>query len=60
MGQSAVESLLKTIDSYRKNQGHLTVVIVAFRIVTFKTMDKIITLQKDGSIGPVGTHEELL
>ena len=38
----------------------MTVVIVAFRIVTFKTMDKIIVLQRDGTKGPVGTHEDLI
>lgn len=34
--------------------------IVAFRIITFKTMDKIVVLQRDGTKGPVGTHEELI
>ena len=60
MDQVAVEALLRTISSYRADVGSLTVVIVAFRIVTFKTMNKIMTLRKDGTMGPVGTHEEIL
>jgi ATP-binding cassette subfamily B protein len=60
MDQAAVDALLRTIRAYRADVGNLTVVMVAFRIVTFKTMDKIATLRKDGTIGPVGTHEELL
>ena len=60
MDQKAVEALLRTIKSYREKNGNLTVVMVAFRIITFKTMDKIIVLQRDGTKGPVGTHEDLL
>jgi ABC-type multidrug transport system fused ATPase/permease subunit len=60
MDQAAVEALLRTISSYRETVGGLTVVIVAFRIVTFKTMNKIITLRKDGTMGPVGTHEDIM
>lgn len=48
------------ITKYRASEGSLTVVIVAFRIITFKTMDKIVILQKGGGVGAVGTHEEIL
>lgn len=44
MDQTAVEALLNTIKSYRDSGKSLTVVIVAFRIITFKTMDKIVVL----------------
>lgn len=60
MDQAAVEALLNKIRSYREKVGELTVVIVAFRIITFKTMDKIVILQRDGTKGPVGNHEDLL
>lgn len=44
MDQAAVKALLAKIDSYRNEVGSLTVIIVAFRIITFKTMDKIVIL----------------
>jgi len=60
MDKSGVEALLDMISKYRTSEGSLTVVIVAFRIVTFKTMDKIVILQKGGGVGAVGTHEEIM
>ena len=43
MDQASVTKMLDAIAKYRENSP-LTVIIVAFRIATFKTLDKIICM----------------
>jgi ABC-type multidrug transport system fused ATPase/permease subunit len=51
--------LLKRIDDYRATTS-LTVVIVAFRIYTFKKCDTIVVMKQNGSVDHTGTHDELM
>jgi len=50
------EQILKAIDNLTKNR---TVFMIAHRLWTLKTADRILVLQ-DGQVSQYGTHEELL
>lgn len=50
------EYILKSLRNIRKGK---TTIIIAHRITTLETLDKIIVMD-DGKINQVGTHEELL
>lgn len=58
---SAVDTITESfiLDSLRKLRAGKTTIIIAHRITTLETLDKIIVVD-DGKISDVGKHEELL
>lgn len=58
---SAVDTITESyiLDSLRKERAGKTTIIIAHRITTLETLDKIIVVE-DGRVTNIGTHEELL
>lgn len=48
-----------SIDTYRKNQNDITIIVIAHRLSTIKDADKIVVLV-NGVLTEVGNHEQLL
>jgi len=60
MDQESIDKMFECIDEYRKKGNDLTVICVIFRIKSYKRCDKIIVMNKDGSVAHSGTHDELM
>lgn len=58
MDQDSVTKMLEAITAYRETSP-LTVIIVAFRISTFKQLDNIICMDPAGKVLHTGTHDEI-
>jgi ATP-binding cassette subfamily B protein len=58
---SAVDTITESyiLDSLRKLRKDKTTIIIAHRITTLETLDKIIVVE-DGKVTNIGTHSELL
>lgn len=48
-----------SIDTFRKNQNDITIIVIAHRLSTIKDADKIVVLV-NGELTEVGNHEQLL
>jgi ABC-type multidrug transport system fused ATPase/permease subunit len=60
MEQKFIDKVFKCIEDYRAAGNLLTVVIVPFRIGSFKRCDCIVVQNKDGSVNKTGTHDSLM
>lgn len=60
MDQQSIDKMFECIQNYRDKGNILTVVCVIFRIKSYKRCDKIIVMNKDGSVAHSGTHDELM
>ena len=58
---SAVDTITESyiLNSLREVRKGKTTIIIAHRITTLETLDKIIVVE-DGKVTNIGTHEELL